>query len=68
MPVYQARSANACLRDDGRAEVRFRQRDNSSVSVTMPEAALHVLAQQIAEMMIPSSPASGRRPREDDRA
>ena len=59
MPIYQAKSVDACLKEDGTAEVRFRRADNSSVSVTLPETALHVLAQQIAQMMFPPHPGSG---------
>ena len=53
MPTFRARSASACLHDDGSAEVRFRSSDNTSVSVRMSEPALLLLAQQIAEIMHP---------------
>ena len=58
MPIFRAKSANACLRENGTVEVRFRAPDNSSVSVTMPEQALQLLAQQIDEIVLP--PGGGR--------
>ena len=56
MPVFQATCADAALRADGKAELRFRTKEQSSVSVTIPESALHVLGEQIAAIMIPAAP------------
>ena len=65
MPVYQANSVDPILLEDGRARVRFRSNDNSSISVTIPESALHDLAERIAGAMAP--PAGRSRPGRDAR-
>ena len=54
------------LRADRPSEIReslpeARTSEARSVSVTLSETALHVLAQQIAEMMIPPSRPGGSR-------
>ena len=56
MPVFQAIYAEAYMRADGKAEVRFRTKEQRSVSVTLPESALHLLGERIAGIAIPAAP------------
>ena len=47
MPVFQAKSAAVQVLEGNQAEVRFLTRENTSLSVILPEEALYVLAQRI---------------------